>query len=156
MSIFRMFARRTWTPSSVKFAARCVASPAARTQAFRRKRCDYQARKMPQRPRRASHGCAPVAHSRIHPGGRHPALALKASIDAAGRQRPASCGKIRLWRFSAATAAPPAQPSMVEILAQCRPRVLLLRQAAALQLGDDELDEFTDVVHRRVAAAENE
>src|SRR4029077_11451661 len=58
--------------------------------------------------------------------------------------------------FPGAATAPPAPPSTVEILAQRRPRILLLRQAAALQLGDDELDELPDVVHRRVAAAENE
>src|SRR4051794_12872194 len=46
--------------------------------------------------------------------------------------------------------------SIIEILPQRRPGVFLLRQAAPLQLGHDEVDEFADVVHGRIAAAQNE
>src|SRR5262249_8144962 len=82
-------------------------------------------------------------------------LALKASIEATGRQRPAGCSKI-CGGFRDARTAASAQLSTVEVLAQRRPGIILLREAAALQLGDNELDEFADVVHRSGAATEGE
>src|SRR5262249_54063512 len=61
-----------------------------------------------------------------------------------------------LWRLSRRENRRSAQPSTVEVLAQRRPGIILLREAAAPQLGDNELDEFADVVHRSVAATEDE
>src|SRR5262245_30618441 len=46
--------------------------------------------------------------------------------------------------------------SLVEILAQRRSGICLLRQSAALQLRYHELDELAHVIHRGIAAAENE
>ncbi len=46
--------------------------------------------------------------------------------------------------------------SGIEILAQGRPGILGLRQAAPLQLRHHELDELADVVHRAIAAAQDE
>src|SRR5215470_17319995 len=49
----------------------------------------------------------------------------------------------------------PTCSSIVEILAQGRAAVFLLRQAAALQLGHDQLDELADVVPGVKAAAQD-
>src|SRR5262245_42304455 len=46
--------------------------------------------------------------------------------------------------------------SAVELLAQGWPSVLLLREAPPLQLRHHELDELAHVVHRGIAAAQDE
>ena len=45
---------------------------------------------------------------------------------------------------------------IAEVFPQRRAGVFRLGQAAALQLGNDKLDELADVVHGRIAAAEDE
>src|SRR6266851_995593 len=49
-----------------------------------------------------------------------------------------------------------AGASVVEVLAQRRSAVFLLRQAAPLQLGHDQIDELADVVHGMKSAAQDE
>src|SRR6267143_1449711 len=49
-----------------------------------------------------------------------------------------------------------AGSSVVEILAQRRSAIFLLRQAAPLQLGHDQIDELADVVHGMKSAAQDE
>src|SRR5882724_4557002 len=70
--------------------------------------------------------------------------------------RPSSAPGAHCWKSWRAIRNHPPHRLVAEIVPQRGTRVFRLGQAAALQLWHHELDELANVVHSRIAAAEDE